>query len=723
MSTMRTPLLGACLGFILAGITASSALGQKATVAIRGFEATPAVRNAAQAAGTLNALDQIIQGAEGQLESELQRSQKFDVVARGDLKTILKEQDLADSGLVNQLDPNTAKSLQLAGAKYVAILTVDGFQDITDRTTLQKQLGPTQAERRAIQLSGVVQVYDTTSGRMMTSAPLKIDRNQLAEIIPGVERSGSPTQAVLATVASSLASESAASITGAIFPAKVLAYSFGQVTFNRTASAGVAPGQIWEVMHAGDALVDPDTGATLGSEEVTVGWARVTDAGDRFSKAQAIVDNGITKGAIMRERPQGLPAGIDPGATATGSDGSSASSAAPSSTAPAATTATAATAAASNGADSTTESSKTVLEDSPAAPSRTFAIFTKLQADQVPANSTGILEEDVAACLSGQGISTISRADVVNGVARFAGDSANTGDPESQSRVVEEALSDQASATRLAELLGADAIIVASITNYTISNRAFNDPQLGVKSNIRTYTMGVALRVVDGLSGRSLYGGSVDATKSLRRTSELTQEVDPIDDLLQEASQNICRKVAVAIKQLAPPATDVAVGETEVAISLVASGLEVPNVVAEGDDRFTVGSARLPLSLVGARVYVDGVMSGSAPGSLGMRPGVHRLKIEHPLFSPLEQVVNIRSGAPQQLTFSMKLSDEGRRDWEQNIAILEELKDGEVLRESQLISVRAFADFLRSSSINIDTSEVRNLNIGGQSIWAQLLGE
>ena len=70
MSTMRTPLLGACLGFILAGITASSALGQKATVAIRGFEATPAVRNAAQAAGTLNALDQIIQGAEGQLDDD-----------------------------------------------------------------------------------------------------------------------------------------------------------------------------------------------------------------------------------------------------------------------------------------------------------------------------------------------------------------------------------------------------------------------------------------------------------------------------------------------------------------------------------------------------------------------------------------------------------------------------------------------------------------------------
>lgn len=712
MRTTSTTFLGTCCGLLLASLAASGALAQKATMAIRGFEATPAVRSAAEAAGTLNALDQIIQGAERQLESELQRSQKFDIVARGDLETILKEQDLADSGLVDQLDPNTARSLQLAGARYVAILTIDGFQDVTDRTTLQKQLGPTRAERRSIQLSGVVQVYDTTTAKMLTAAPLTIDRNQLEEIIPGVERTGNKTQAVLATVASALGSESAASITGAIFPAKVLAYTFGQVTFNRTGSSGVAPGQIWEIMHAGEALIDPDTGASLGSEEVTVGWSRVTDAGDRFSKAQAIVDNGISKGAIMRYRPEGLPAGIDPNATASGSDGTPSSAGA--------STGVGATAA------KVSDSAQPAPKEEQAAgggSSRTFAVITRLQADDVPENSTGILEEDIAACLSGQGITTVSRADVVNGVARFAGDSANTGDPDSQSRLVEEALSDQASATRLAELLGADGIVVASITNYTIENRKFNDPQLGVRSNIRTYRMGVSLRVVDGLSGRSLYGGTADATKAIRRTAELEQELDPIDDLLQEASRNICSKVAAAASSLAPPVSS-ETSEAGVSIALVASGLEVPNIVVDGDDRFTVGSARLPLSLVGARVYVDGILSGSAPGTLSMRPGVHRLRIEHPLFTPLEQVVNIRGGQDvQALTFSMKLSDEGRRDWEKNIAILEELKDGEVLRESQLIAVRAFAEFMRNSSINLDTSEVRNLNLGGPSFWAQLLGD
>ena len=714
MQINRPSVRASGAGALLALFLATPALAQKATMAIRGFEATPAVRAAAEAAGTLNALEQIVQGAEGQMEAQLQRTQKFDIVARGDLSTILGEQDLAASGLVDRLDPASARGFQLAGARYVTILTVDGFQDITDRTVLQKQLGATEAERRMIQLSGVVRVYDTTSGRLLSSAPLRIDRNELEEVIPGVERTGNTTQAVLATVAASLASESAEAITSAVFPAKVLAYSFGQVSFNRTAASGVVAGQVWEVMHTGPALVDPDTGAELGSEEVPVGWARVTEAGERFSKAQAIVDNGIQKGSLMRYRPQGLPAGIDPGGTAGGSDRSGAATTAP------------APAAGSGAPSGQTEAAKTAARapaEAAGRSARTFAIFTRLLDSDLPASSTARLEEEITACLSGQGVSVVSRADLVNGVARFAGDGPNTGSPESPSRVVEQALSEQASAVRLAELLGADAILVASITNYTIDDRAFNDPSLGVRSEVRTFTLGVSLRVVDGGTGRSIYGGSADASESIRRTAELTQEVDPIDDLLQEASRNVCRRSSDAMRALPAP-TVADAGEVELSIALVASGLEVPDIVADPDGRFTVASARLPISLVGARVLVDGVLAGTAPGTLGTSPGLHRLTIEHPLFTPLQQVVNVRPGPDgQQLRFAMDLSDSGRRRWVENIEVLEALKDGEVLRESQLTAIRAFAEFLRNSNVRIDTSQVRNLNVGGRSIWAQLLGE
>ena len=692
---------------------AATASAQKATLAIRGFEATPAAERAAQAAGSSNALAQIIEGAEGQMENALQQTQKFQIVARGNLKTILKEQDLAESGLVNRLDPNTAKSLNLAGAKYVAVLVVDGFQDITDRTTFEDQLGQTRAERRMIQLSGVVKVFDTTSGTMLTSTALKIDQNQLDKIIPGVERTGRKTDAILAKVASELGSETALSITGAVYPAKVLAYTLGNITFNRSKATGVVPGQIWEVMHSGDELVDPDTGESLGREEISIGWARVTDADERFSKAVALVDRGIEKGSIMRLRPNGLPDGIDPNGRASGSaTGSGSANGATSVGTP------------SRGGDvsGSRDASGAASTQAERSPLR-LAVFVKNLADNVPANSTGILENDLIACFSGAGVSMISRGDVMNGVARFAGESDNTGGANPESIDVERALSDQASALRLAELLNADGFVVASISKYTTSTRNFNDPELDVRSSIREFDLGVAMRVVNGRTGATAYGDMVDARSALRSNDNLQQTEDPLGDLLQQAARKICAQSSSAMRAMRGP-TGGQAGETSVAIQLTASGLVVPNITEDDNGNFVVGSSTLPLSLEGARVYVDGVLAGTAPGQFSMRPGTHRLRIEHGLFTPIEQIVNVREGsAVQNLDFAMVLSDKGRADWAKNIAIVEALKNGEVLRESQLELVRAFAEFLRQSSVTIDTSQVRNLNIGGRSIWAQILGE
>jgi hypothetical protein len=237
MRVMPNQAFVALTSCLLASCLAGGAFAQKATMAVRGFQATPAVEAAAAASGTLNALNQIMQGAQSQLENAIQTGGKFDIVARADLASILKEQDLAASGLVDTLSPGAARSLQLAGARYLAILNVDGFQDVTDTTVLQKQLGATRAERRTIQLSGVVKVFDTTSGKIIASIALKMNQSQLDEVMPGVERDGRKTQALLAEVATKLGRDSSLSITDSVFPAKVVAYTVGQITFNRVKSS------------------------------------------------------------------------------------------------------------------------------------------------------------------------------------------------------------------------------------------------------------------------------------------------------------------------------------------------------------------------------------------------------------------------------------------------------------------------------------------------------
>ena len=700
-------VLASCL---LSTILGQSVFAQKATMAVRGFEATPAVQESASASGTLNALEQIIQGAQAQLETAVQSSGKFDIVARQDLPAILKEQDLADSGLVDTLSPGAARSLELSGARYLAILTIDGFQDVTDTTVLQKQLGATRAERRTIQLSGVVKVFDTTSGKMLTSSPLKITQSQLDEIMPGVERDGRKTQAVLATVTSKLARDSSLSITDAVFPAKVVAYTAGQITFNRVKSAGVSVGQIWEVMHAGQELLDPDTGVSLGREQISVGWARVIDSGDRFSRAQAIVDNGIARGAIMVLRSGGLPADVDPAARASGSDSAGSAQGAPAAVGEKSST--------SGTVDASGSASRGLA-------GKTLAIFTRNLASTIPPNGTAVLEASLSARLSGAGASVISRSDVVNGVARFAGDDANSGGAGLESRAVEEALSNQASALRLAQLLGADGIIVVTLTRYNEDTRTFEASELGVESTkVSTYDLGAAYQMLSGDNGASVFGGAVDAQRKLKETADLTQRTNPIDGLLDAASVKLCSEITMNSASMDSVVSSSASSRSAVKLELIASGLEVPDIIVNGDGETMVGSTRLPLSPVGARIYVDGVLAGAAPSTLSLSRGVHRLRIDHPLFSSLEEIVNVRGGDDvQTFTFAMVLSPEGRQEWERNVEVLESLKNGEVLREATLIRVRAFAEFLRNSRVDIDTSEVRNLNLGGRTFWGHVLGE
>jgi curli biogenesis system outer membrane secretion channel CsgG len=107
---------------------ASAPAAGKPRIAIRSIAATPAVTLQAKADGSENALAQIEQGADVQFLNAIQASGRFDVVARADLPSILKEQDLTQSGNANAMDPQAARGFQLAGARYVITVTIGNFR-------------------------------------------------------------------------------------------------------------------------------------------------------------------------------------------------------------------------------------------------------------------------------------------------------------------------------------------------------------------------------------------------------------------------------------------------------------------------------------------------------------------------------------------------------------------------------------------------------------------
>jgi curli biogenesis system outer membrane secretion channel CsgG len=694
----------------------TTAAAEKPRLAIRAIAATPAVTAQAKADGTDNALMQIEQGADVQLLSAIEATRRFEIVARADLPSIIKEQDLTQSGNVNVLDPQAARAFQLAGARYVATLTISNYQEVVERTDLLNQFGTSKAERRTINLQAVLKIFDSTTGSLFRSTQVTLTESAVNEILPGVEQKGVKTNVVLGAVAKKLASDVANAIADSLAPARVIGYTLGQITFNRSAESGVAVGQIYEVFVPGSAMIDPDTNEQLGAEEVHVGWARVTDASARFSTAQAIEDRGIDRGALLRLRTQGLPAGVDPNAKANGSAAaapgampSSAPGATPT-TAPGATPATAPAAPASAAPAATAPVAS--------APIR-MAIFVKQRPVSVAPEKVSVFEDLVSADATGPGVQIIRREDLVNAVNRIAPAGPNAGTDLLGSEAVDRILSNQTSAVQLAAQMQADVILTASITTLQRFKRHLDDPSTGTHTDVDQWTLVTTYGVIDGVTGASLAAGTVQSDYAKRDTPELKVEVDAIDELLRDAASRIGAAVRATVESARTRIASAPAADVMVKFSAVLADLSIPDVRTNEAGEYVVGANNYNLQPMNVLVKIDGVAMGAAPGAFPLRPGLHRARFERPGLEPMEMMVNARAGL--EISVPLQFTPEGRANWQRDAVFFNDLKNGAVMRDAELIKVRAVADFLKQSNIRLDTTNVQNLNLGGQSIWWQLL--
>ena len=681
------------------------AVAEKPRLAIRAIAATPAVTAQAKVDGTDNALMQIEQGADVQLLSAIEATRRFEIVARADLPSIIKEQDLTQSGNVNVLDPQAARAFQLAGARYVATLTISNYQEVVEKTELLNQFGTSKAERRTINLQAVLKIFDSTTGSLFRSTQVTLSESAVNEIMPGVEQKGVKTNVVLGAVAKKLATDVANAIADSLSPARVIGYTLGQITFNRSAEGGVSVGQIYEVFVPGSAMIDPDTGEQLGAEEVHVGWARVTDAGARFSTAQAIEDRGIDRGAMLRLRTQGLPAGIDPNAKATGSSasapGAASTSASPSAPASAPTT-----------------TDPAAIAPAASAPIR-MAIFVKQRPVSVAPEKVSVFEDLVSADSTGPGVQIIRREDLVNAVNRIAPAGPNAGTDLLGSEAVDRILSNQTSAVQLAAQMKADVILTASITALQRFKRHLDDPTTGTHTDVDQWTLVTTYGLIDGVTGASLAAGTVQSDYAKRDTPELKVEVDAIDVLLRDAASRIGAAVRATVADTRTRLAAIPAADVMVKFTAVLADLSIPDVRTNEAGEYVVGANNYNLQPMNVMVKVDGVAMGAAPGAFPLRPGLHRARFERPGLEPMEMMVNAREGL--EISVPLQFTPEGRANWQRDAVFFNYLKNGAVMRDAELIKVRAVADFLKQSNIRLDTTNVQNLNLGGQSIWWQLL--
>lgn len=289
---MNFRLLSLCTaGLALAtGLAAQTAATGLKKIAISDVRPIGSLVESTTAAGRKNSLDRVVQSLDSQLMDRVQNTRKFEVIARSDMASILKEADFSGG------------NFQISGVDYLLVTTVGDFQDYAE-TREFAALGKS-ASWRVIRLGVVGKIYDGQSGKLIESTNIPVELKDQTENGANAVKNGDLSDSLLQKATFKAAEAIATRVTDVIYPARIISKLDRMVTISRGEGSGVAIGQVWEVFALGEEMIDPDTGASLGREELQVGEIRIVRVNPKTSQAEIISDTGVDKGAILR-RPVG----------------------------------------------------------------------------------------------------------------------------------------------------------------------------------------------------------------------------------------------------------------------------------------------------------------------------------------------------------------------------------------------------------------------------------
>jgi hypothetical protein len=286
MSLRKTSFTLALLAFT-AGVAFAqdgAAAGMK-TLAVGKVKANESVIKAA--ATKRGSLDRMLEALDGQIVSAVQQTRKFTLIARSDASSLVEEAAA------------TGKAFTFGDANYLLIITVDDFQDLVE-TAKFASLGK-EMKKRQIRFSAVGKVYDVKTNKVIETANFQEQLADVAQGGPNIQGDGDSSDSLLVGLTRMISEKIAQRVVDVVYPARIVGKTGKIITINRGDGTGIAKDQTWEAFALGDELKDPDTGASLGREEVSVGKVRITRVNPTLSQAAIFgEDLGVDRGAILR---------------------------------------------------------------------------------------------------------------------------------------------------------------------------------------------------------------------------------------------------------------------------------------------------------------------------------------------------------------------------------------------------------------------------------------
>ena len=251
---------------------------------------------------------------------------------------------------------------------------------------------------------------------------------------------------------------------------------------------------------------------------------------------------------------------------------------------------------------------------------------------------------------------------------------------EEQDQMVEQ-LFRGGSVTRVAQTLGADYVLLASITGASSMNRYAGD------RGVTVYTLRVSTKVLDATTGASVFGRNWTNKRPVPQGNgddPMGHYSDLVDMYVQQTAQELASSSAKwrpAVKDSALLASFTVTTTLDAMVAPLAVTVDATREVKE----------ELRLVAGGITVSVDGAAVGSSGGVFRVRPGLHQLTVSRQWMKPWSGTVNITDGAV--FNVALEMSEEGFKHY----AAKESLRSEVAMRYAE-------AAYLRNCRVNFDSS-------------------
>ena len=226
-----------------------------------------------------------------------------------------------------------------------------------------------------------------------------------------------------------------------------------------------------------------------------------------------------------------------------------------------------------------------------------------------------------------------------------------------------------ASGLRLAEMIGADYILVASISSF--SERKKISDLYGVKTVNHIYTLRCNYNLCEGGMGLGTAGKSVKSEKMLRQTADAATEID--EELFNELMDDCASQMASSLASNLSENKIIAKVDAKVGVlfEVRVTAMRFPQIFREEDGSYAIEESLVPLELMTINADIDGVSYTTNDGIIKLSKGIHYLKIHHKDLEPIEKTINVTGEAGQKFVYEGILTEDAKRrlqadmDWMQ----------------------------------------------------------